>query len=67
VHPVAAAHQLDASAPGGAPDREAGLGQFSAIHGPPYSYLDDFGVWAGRHVKRWTGAPEPAPAEVPAD
>ncbi len=30
-----------------------------------YSYLDDFGAWAGAKVKRWTGAP--APGGVPAD
>jgi hydrophobic/amphiphilic exporter-1 (mainly G- bacteria), HAE1 family len=39
-----------------------------------YTYLDDFGSWAGALVKRWTGAPQPAhaaagsrPADVPAD
>ncbi|HVH10787.1 MAG TPA: efflux RND transporter permease subunit [Gemmatimonadales bacterium] len=32
-----------------------------------YTYLDDFGSWVGRLVQRWTGAPETAPAEVPAD
>jgi HAE1 family hydrophobic/amphiphilic exporter-1 len=38
-----------------------------------YTYLDDFGSWAGAFVKRWTGAPEsahahaPAPAPHPAD
>jgi HAE1 family hydrophobic/amphiphilic exporter-1 len=26
-----------------------------------YTYLDDFGAWAGRLVKRWTGSPEEAP------
>jgi HAE1 family hydrophobic/amphiphilic exporter-1 len=26
-----------------------------------YTYLDDFGAWAGRLVKRWTGSPETAP------
>ena len=34
-----------------------------------YTYLDDFGAWAGAIVKRWTGAPEgahaPAPSSVP--
>jgi HAE1 family hydrophobic/amphiphilic exporter-1 len=30
-----------------------------------YTYLDDFGSWAGAKVKRWTGAPHAA--EVPAD
>jgi len=32
-----------------------------------YTYLDDFGAWVGGLVKRWTGAPEPRAAEVPAD
>jgi len=32
-----------------------------------YTYLDDFGSWAGALVKRWTGAPAPRSAEVPAD
>ena len=32
-----------------------------------YTYLDDFGSWAGAVVKRWTGAPEARSAEVPAD
>jgi HAE1 family hydrophobic/amphiphilic exporter-1 len=32
-----------------------------------YTYLDDFGSWVGRLVKQWTGAPEPKPAQVPAD
>ena len=32
-----------------------------------YTYLDDFGSWVGAVVKRWTGAPEPRAAEVPAD
>ena len=32
-----------------------------------YTYLDDFGGWVGGLVKRWTGAPEPRAAEVPAD
>ncbi len=32
-----------------------------------YTYLDDFGSWAGSFVKRWTGAPEPHGAEVAAD
>jgi HAE1 family hydrophobic/amphiphilic exporter-1 len=32
-----------------------------------YTYLDDFGSWVGRLVKQWTGAPEPRPAQVPAD
>ena len=37
-----------------------------------YSYLDDFGGWAGARIRRWTGEPEKAspaalPAEVPAD
>jgi HAE1 family hydrophobic/amphiphilic exporter-1 len=32
-----------------------------------YTYLDDFGSWAGALVKQWTGAPEAHPAEVPAD
>jgi hydrophobic/amphiphilic exporter-1 (mainly G- bacteria), HAE1 family len=32
-----------------------------------YTYLDDFGAWAGARVKSWTGAPEAHPAEVPAD
>jgi HAE1 family hydrophobic/amphiphilic exporter-1 len=32
-----------------------------------YTYLDDFGSWAGAMVKRWTGAPETRSAEVPAD
>ncbi|HSD33751.1 MAG TPA: efflux RND transporter permease subunit, partial [Gemmatimonadales bacterium] len=29
-----------------------------------YTYLDDFGAWVGAKVKRWTGAPEPAPVPV---
>jgi hydrophobic/amphiphilic exporter-1 (mainly G- bacteria), HAE1 family len=29
-----------------------------------YSYLDDFGAWAGARVRRWTGAPEQAPVEA---
>jgi len=32
-----------------------------------YTYLDDFGSWVGRLVKQWTSAPEPRPAQVPAD
>jgi HAE1 family hydrophobic/amphiphilic exporter-1 len=37
-----------------------------------YSYLDDFGAWAGARIRRWTREPEKAspavrPAEVPAD
>ena len=32
-----------------------------------YTYLDDFGSWAGNFVKRWTGTPEPHGAEVAAD
>jgi HAE1 family hydrophobic/amphiphilic exporter-1 len=32
-----------------------------------YTYLDDFGAWAGAKVKQWTGAPEAPPAQVPAD
>ncbi|HEX9705204.1 MAG TPA: efflux RND transporter permease subunit [Gemmatimonadales bacterium] len=32
-----------------------------------YSYLDDFGSWAGARIKKWTGQPETVPAEVPAD
>jgi HAE1 family hydrophobic/amphiphilic exporter-1 len=30
-----------------------------------YTYLDDFGAWAGAIVKRWTGAPEGAHASAP--
>ncbi|MGE5145075.1 MAG: efflux RND transporter permease subunit, partial [Acidobacteriota bacterium] len=29
-----------------------------------YTYLDDFGSWVGAKVKRWTGAPQPAPVLV---
>ena len=32
-----------------------------------YTYLDDFGAWAGAKVKQWAGAPEAPPAQVPAD
>ena len=32
-----------------------------------YTYLDDFGAWAGRFIKRWTGAPEGSEAHVAAD
>jgi HAE1 family hydrophobic/amphiphilic exporter-1 len=32
-----------------------------------YTYLDDFGVWAGRFIKRWTGAPEAGEVHVAAD
>ncbi len=28
-----------------------------------YTYLDDFGAWAGRHVRRWTGSPKDEGAE----
>ena len=27
-----------------------------------YTWLDDFSGWAGGHVRRWTGRPEPGPA-----
>jgi HAE1 family hydrophobic/amphiphilic exporter-1 len=32
-----------------------------------YTYLDDFGAWAGRFIKRWTGAPESEQTPVAAD
>jgi len=32
-----------------------------------YTYLDDFGAWAGGIVKKWTSPPAEVPASMPAD